>query len=109
MKTNRQFKIRILGCDYELRPGDPAELRGRWGFLDFQKRFIVYASHLEQSAVKEAVFHELLHASDLPLSTNKNELTEEQVERVSAVLFSILRDHSHLVDWLMNDENNSTE
>jgi hypothetical protein len=102
--SDRQFNIRVMGSDFELRSGSAKELRGRWGFCDFQNRELIYAQHLAKSAIREAVFHELIHVSDLTTSINATELTEEQVVRVSAVLFGILRDHSHLVDWLFGGE-----
>ena len=101
---DRNFRVRILGCDYDLRPGEPNELRGKWGFTDIQRREIVYASHMDESTIKDAVFHELIHASDLATSTNDNELTESQAMRIGAVLFGILRDHDNLVDWLLDEE-----
>lgn len=97
---NRYFRVRILGCNYNLRPGEPNELRGRWGYMDVQEREIVYATHMDVSSVKGAVFHELIHAADLATSTNDNELSEAQTMRIGAVLFGILRDHGSLITWL---------
>jgi len=31
-------------------------------------------------------------------------MAEDQVQRISAVLFGILRDHPWLVDWLMEEK-----
>lgn len=104
MSKTGSFKVRILGCNYKLKPGDSSELRGKWGFCDFQKRLILYADYLAESAIRECVFHELLHVADSSVSTEKTELTEEQITRLSSVLFGVLRDHSHLVDWLFKDE-----
>lgn len=101
---NKSFKVRILGCDYDLRPGTPDELRGRWGYMDYQKREIVYAIHMNDSSVKDSIFHELMHAADLATSTDDNVLTEQQIMRISAVLFGILRDHGDLVKWLLEEE-----
>ena len=101
---NRTFRVRILGCDYDLRPGEPEELRSRWGFMDIQKREIVYATHMDESTIKDAVFHELVHAADLATSTESNELTEQQAMRIGAVLFGILRDHDSLVEWLLKEK-----
>jgi hypothetical protein len=104
MSKARSFRVRVLGCDFELRPGSPEELRGKWGRCDLQERSIIYADYLSKSAIRETVFHELLHTADVSVSINETELTEAQVTRVSAVLFGMLRDHSQLVDWLFGDE-----
>lgn len=96
-------KVRILGCEFELRPGDPKEMRGRWGRFDLQNRTIIYATHMAESAIRETVFHELVHAADMSVSTEKTELTEEQINRISAMLFGVLRDHADLVEWLMDE------
>ncbi|KKN78990.1 hypothetical protein LCGC14_0344660 [marine sediment metagenome] len=101
---NRSFRVRILGCDYDLRPGESDELHSRWGFMSIQKREIVYATHMDESTIKDTVFHELIHVADLATSTESNELTEQQVMRIGAVLFGILRDHDSLVEWLLGEE-----
>ena len=100
MNKPKLFTVRVLGCDFKLKPGTAAELRGKWGRCDFQNRTIIYADHIHESAIREVIFHELLHLADSSVSTDKTELTEEQVNRVSAVLFGILNDHYALVNWL---------
>ena len=97
-------KIRVLGTNFYFGPGQPSELLSRWAYCDFQNREILYAEYIDSAAMREAVFHELIHAADISTATSDNEMAEDQVQRISAVLFGILRDHPWLVDWLMEEK-----
>jgi hypothetical protein len=97
------MRVRILGREYILKPGTAEELRGRWGFIDANEQKIRYADHIANGSKREAVFHELMHAADMMTANGDDEVGEGQVQRVSAVLFAILRDHPDLVKWLMDE------
>ena len=98
--------VRILGRDYDLAVGAPEELRGRWGFIDANDQKIRYADHIANGSKREAVFHELIHAADMMTANGDDEIEERQTQRISSVLFGILRDHPWLVEWLMNEAEN---
>ena len=98
--------VRILGRDYDLAVGTPEELRGRWGFIDANDQKIRYADHIANGSKREAVFHELIHAADMMTANGDDEIEERQTQRISSVLFGILRDHPWLVEWLMNEAEN---
>jgi hypothetical protein len=73
------------------------------GFMDGNKREIVYAGHVHDSAIKETVFHELIHCADMLTATLDTELSEEQTTRISVTLFGIIRDHPEIVRWLTDE------
>jgi len=95
-------KVKVLGSDYSIVAGDQTSLRGRYGFCDFNSKEIVYADHMEDSTVREVVLHEIIHACDLATGVESNELTEEQTQRLSAVLFSVIRDNDSIFKWICN-------
>ena len=99
----KEMRIRILGKNFDLSAGTAEELRGRWGYIDANDQKIRYADHIAGDTKREAVFHELIHTADMVTANGDDEISERQTQRISSVLFGILRDHPWLVEWLMNE------
>jgi hypothetical protein len=77
--------------------GEDDELEG---LTVFDERKIVMGRSFHDDVIRNALFHELIHLADATIAESPDMLSERQVLRVGAVMFSILSDNPHLVEWL---------
>jgi len=96
--------ISFLGGTLAIVPVGANDLdRDKVGLCDVNQRLIKYADFIPPVNQKETIFHELIHACDDVVSTNEEGLSEAQVMRLSAMLFTVLRDNPGLVEMLFTD------
>ena len=101
--------IRIFGVDYALG-FIPAEvdydLHGsNDGAISVGKQLIKINSSATRETQRQALFHELVHASDTELSYDSaGAMSEEQVARVGRGLFAILRDNPAITAWMLAED-----
>jgi hypothetical protein len=101
-------EVTICGRKYGFCEVDPdsIELRmeGDLAICDSHTGTIIYQSGLVDDALKSIIFHELVHAADEATGTTANQLTEDQIQRIAAVLFGALRSAPDLTAWLVTEE-----
>ena len=101
-------RVTICGRRYGFCEVDPDAIELRMetaaALCDSHTGTIIFQSGLVDDALKSIIFHELVHGADRETGTDKNLLTEDQVQRVAAVLFGALRSAPELVTWLMTEE-----
>ena len=92
-------------CFCEVDPDDGMlRIEGSMALCDSYSGAIVYQSGLPEDSLKSVVLHELIHAVDRETGTDKNLLTEDQVQRIAAVLFGSFRSNPDLINWLVDEE-----
>ena len=101
--------LRILGMNYSLGfiPSEvDFDLHGSAdGAICVGKQLLKINSSATRETQRQALFHELVHASDTELSYDSaGAMSEDQVARVSRGLFEILRDNPAIVAWMLAED-----
>jgi hypothetical protein len=89
--------ITILGTEFRVQKTLGHLLDDCLGECHIPERLILYSDQLPPDAAAEIVLHEVIHAIDGMTATEKDQLKEAQVQRISAVLFAVLRENPHLL------------
>jgi hypothetical protein len=55
----------------------------------------------------ETIFHEILHACDLSTCDVEGALKEDQISRLSSVLFGVMRDNPEIFQKLLREKSDA--
>lgn len=100
--------VKVGPHHYTVDPDDRASQRDARGEAYTDRCAIVYDDRMHQSALRETLLHETLHAvwaaTGLPAVEGANDEEEVIVASLSPLLLGVLRDNPRLVTFLTADE-----
>ncbi|WP_077616759.1 ImmA/IrrE family metallo-endopeptidase [Caenibacillus caldisaponilyticus] len=86
-------KVKVAGIDYEIREVEGIlERFSTLGQINYHKGIIELDSSLCQTRKEQTFIHELLHACFREAGYEEQE--EEMIDRVSSVLYQVLKDNN---------------
>jgi hypothetical protein len=100
---NLPKKITVVGRPYEINVVDAPKDNGQicWGTTDYGKSLIEICSSLNETAKKQTLVHELIHATMWEMGQAENCNDENIVNPLANGLYQMLTNNDDLIDMLL--------